>query len=178
MKTYLLAAFLGLTSLSSGCSSYLSSDGPYQGRVIDRETKRPVAGAVVLAIWWKESASITSPIQSTHDVQETLTDKDGNFTFSGTSKFSFDPHIRIREPVFTIFKPGYEVIGERKLLPLEKEKQIMVQLRELATGEERLKNLRRVSVANCDREKKCPNLIQLRDLEAMYLGLNPTDLTR
>ncbi len=173
LKTFLFAAVLGLAPLLASCSSFLSSDGPYQGRVIDRKSKRPVEGAVVLAIWPRESSSITKQTLSPHDVKEALTDKEGNFTVPGTPKFSFDPMVRIKEPVFTIFKPGYETIEQRKLLPLEKERRIVLQLRELTTKEQRLQNLRRLSFANCDREKRCPNLIKLRDLEANYLGLEP-----
>ena len=178
MKPFLIAAFLALASLSSGCSYLTFGDGPYQGRVVDQKTRKPIEGAAVLAIWWRESASITQPKQSVHDAQEALTDKEGNFSIAGPSKLLLSPQVRIKEPVFIIFKLGYEAIGERKLLPLEKDKGMVVQLRELPTREERLKNLRRISVDNCAREKKCPNLMKLKDLEATYLGLEPTDLTK
>jgi hypothetical protein len=176
MKTNLFPLVLGcVLLLSLGYSPSLLADGPYHGRVIDKETKQPIEGAAVVAIWWKETAMIGHPIQSVHDAQEALTDKDGNFTILGASTISLNPFSRIWEPKFTIFKPGYEVFGTyggRRLEPREEDGQTVVQLRQLTTREERLKNLREVSISSRVPKEKYPNLTKLKNTERKNLGLD------
>ena len=165
----------GILLLLLGYSPSLFADGPYHGKVIDKETEQPIEGAAVVAIWWKETAMIGHPIQSVHDAQETLTDKDGNFTIPGASTISVNPFSRIWEPKFTIFKPGYEVFGTsggRGLEPPEKDGQTVVELRQLTTREERLKNLREVSISSRVPREKYPNLTKLRNIERKNLGLD------
>lgn len=157
-----------------GCGSMIYADGPHHGRVIDKETKQPIEGAAVLAVWWKETPMIGHPMQSVHDVQETATDKDGNFTIPGTSTFS--PISRIHEPLFTIFKPDYQAYGYNggwKLQSPGRDGRTVVELGALRTREERLENQGRVSVSDCDRNEKCPNLIRLINVERSNLGLKP-----
>jgi len=107
MRTLILGVFGGLLLVAAGCGHLLYADGPYRGRVVEPETKRPIEGAAVLAVWWKE-APAPHPIITVYDAQETLTDKDGNFRIPGIIGGSLNPLAKIREPQFTIFKPGYE----------------------------------------------------------------------
>ncbi len=174
---------------SAGCSP-IFADGPYHGRVIDAETKQPIDGAAVLAVWRKETPMIGHPMESVHDAQETLTDKDGNFTIPGMSTFS--PISRILEPLFTIFTPGYRAYNGL-LKPLvyhvptglyEKDGRTVAEVRKLTTRDERLRNLDRGYVPAClPNEKhsrlclpmeKFANMIRLRNIERVDLGLNPT----
>jgi hypothetical protein len=187
MKTNFFPLVLGcVLLLSLGYSPSLLADGPYHGRVIDKETKQPIEGAAVVAIWWKETAMIGHPIQSVHDAQETLTDKDGNFTIPGTSTISLNPFSRIWEPKFTIFKPGYQAYGAHggwswkpisvpeTIALYEKDDRTVAELKPLKTRDERIENQRQVSISSRVPEEKYPELIRLRNIERENLGLKPT----
>lgn len=79
----------------------------FKGKVLDAETKEPIEGAVVVAVydkivirWAPESFSVIK------NIKETLTLKDGTFSIpaylSLTDPLSFDFGV-----TFIIFKPGY-----------------------------------------------------------------------
>ena len=173
-----LSSFLVLLA---ACGHLVYADGPYQGRVIDRETKQPIEGAAVLAVWWKRAPGPGHPIISFYDAQETLTDQDGNFTIPGTRGGSLNPLATIQEPLFTIFQPGYEAYGARKLARPGSEERTTVELRRLTAREERLRNLDEISFArfclpdekttSCIPREKAPNLVRLRAEERRSLGL-------
>ena len=159
--------------LLAGCGHLVYADGPYHGRVIDQETKHPIEGAAVLAVWWKRAPGPGHPSISFYDAQETLTDQDGNFTIAGIRGGSLNPLAIIQEPLFTIFKPGYEAYGDRKLAPSGEKGRPVVELRALTTREERLRNLDRIYPGPRVPEEKYPNLIRLERLEEVNLGLRP-----
>ena len=179
----ILSSFLVLLA---GCGHLVYADGPYRGKVIDKETGQPIEGAAVVAIWRKETPMIAHPDVTFYDAQETLTDQKGNFTLPGIRGGSLNPLTKIREPLFTIFKPGYEAYGDRKLAQPAKEGQTVVELGRLETREERLRNLSNIHVRICTPElpeglrdvspycvppAKIPNLIRLRKAERINLGL-------
>jgi hypothetical protein len=98
-------------------SSELSAkDITYSGRVIDVDTKEPIEGAVVVAEWLEEKATIAGPAERLKDVKETLTDKDGKWSITGPedetnkmipSMLHLLGFYTIKKPNFIIFKPGY-----------------------------------------------------------------------
>jgi hypothetical protein len=180
------AAGFGVSSwlfvLAAGCGHLVYADGPYHGRVLEAETKRPIDGAAVLAVWWKRSPGLGHPIITVYDAQETLTDQDGNFTIPGIAGGSLNPLATIEEPLFTIFKPGYEAYGDRKLAAPGEERRTVVELRALTTRDERLRNLRLLMharacmsdeppPASCIPREKFPNLTRLKHVEERNLGL-------
>ena len=57
----------------------LIAGGPYRGRVIDAETKQPLEGAVVLAIWETKTPGVAGYGYSYLDSEEVLTDENGRF---------------------------------------------------------------------------------------------------
>src|SRR4030066_1175644 len=82
--------------------------GPWKGRIIDIETKEPIEGAVVLAVW--QRAYITPAGDNTYfyNAKEVLTDKEGRYEIPSYRPINLLPLISyIREPEFTIFNPGY-----------------------------------------------------------------------
>ncbi|MCF6147081.1 MAG: carboxypeptidase regulatory-like domain-containing protein [Candidatus Kuenenia sp.] len=91
---------------SSGWVIYYES--AFKGKVIDAETKEPIEGALVAAIY---SVTVWGPLDSgsdSADVQETLTDSNGEFTTPGNIFFYFCPLTSGGEKTrFIIFKPGY-----------------------------------------------------------------------
>ena len=94
----------------------LSKDKNFSGRVIDAETSEPIEGAVVV-IYWYEARTTTIGSESTRikDVQECLTDKQGEWAIIGEAGENFNPDpyhfltgtYYTRKPEFIIFKPGY-----------------------------------------------------------------------
>ncbi len=189
-RKWLLASVLAELLFSAGCSP-IYADGPYHGRVVDAETKQPIEGAAVLAVWWMRTPMIGHPMESVHDAQETMTDKDGNFTIPGMSTFA--PISRIHEPRFTIFKPGYRAYPGGVLKPMiehvptglyEKDGRIVAEIPRLITRDDRLRNLDRVYVPACLRKEeqsrlclpmeKFANMIRLRNIERVDLGLKST----
>lgn len=88
----------------------------YSGRVIDADTGEPIEGAVVVAIWDKERATIAGPSSRHHDVKEAVTDGEGRWTLEGPegdegrilpTLLHYVMIPRIRRPYFIVFKPGY-----------------------------------------------------------------------
>src|SRR5262245_56718478 len=69
-----------LSSPAQGWDIYLEGyQGPYRGRVVDAETKEPIAGAAVVAVWMRDKVY---PLHSTHvfyAAREVLTAAEGAF---------------------------------------------------------------------------------------------------
>lgn len=81
--------------------------GPWKAQVVDAETKQPLEGVVVLAMWTRHMRTFGGPSQEYYDSEEVLTDREGRFTITARSFFSLNPLVFFRGPGFLIFKPGY-----------------------------------------------------------------------
>jgi hypothetical protein len=86
----------------------------FKGRLIDADTKEPIEGAVVVAYWYKAIDTIAGESTTLKDVKECLTDKNGEWSISGTKGRPHGPIPPLslfisytREPLFIVFKPGY-----------------------------------------------------------------------
>ncbi|MFZ3090793.1 MAG: hypothetical protein WA240_09260 [Nitrospirota bacterium] len=159
--------------------------GPWRGKIIDIETKEPLEGAVVLAVWERVYRTPTGDSSYFYEAKEVLTDKEGRFEIPSYTPINFVPLLSyMRGPHFTIFKPGYLSIewwhGEyflegstEKTVKFEKyeKKYILapgiIELPPLKTREERLRNMPAVSVPY----KKQRLLIKLINEERKNLGL-------
>ena len=93
-----------------------ASDRTYQGKVIDAETKEPIEGAVVVAVWWEQRGFFFGSTERFKDVKEELTDRDGRWSIVGPEGYErklipgFLQLIGIwatKSPSFIVFKPGY-----------------------------------------------------------------------
>ncbi|MDD4241472.1 MAG: hypothetical protein PHG54_08575, partial [Smithellaceae bacterium] len=96
----------------------------FHGRVIDSETKEPIAGVVVVVLYYKRSTFSLNPGGPSSFVtkaNETLTDKQGEFFFHSYSELMW-----LNEDVgarFIFFKPGYQAgYGPTYIAPLLTEK--------------------------------------------------------
>lgn len=88
--------------------SYALAAGPWKGKVIDAETKEPIEGAVVLAVWDRNYRTPTGGSSYFYEAKEVLTDKEGRFEIPSYTPINLLPLISyIEGPFFTIFKPGY-----------------------------------------------------------------------
>ena len=104
---------LGLTtSLAVGQQAwerYLDGyHGPYRGRVIDADTKTPLSGVVVVAVWQRDTTSLLHSQVVVHRVREVLTDKEGAFVLHAKDLEESAPQHTLH-PYFVVFYPGYTV---------------------------------------------------------------------
>jgi len=85
--------------------------GPWKGRIIDIETKEPIEGAVVLAVWERVYRTPAGDNPYFYEAKEVLTDKEGRYEILSYMPINLLPIISyMRGPEFTIFKPGYEAL--------------------------------------------------------------------
>ncbi|MCI0372142.1 MAG: hypothetical protein L0214_12410 [candidate division NC10 bacterium] len=118
---------------------------------MDAETKQPLEGVVVLAVWTRHVRSFGGPSSEYHDSEEVLTDKDGRFTIAARSFFSLNPLVFFRGPRFLIFKPGYEQAlwpggTQREIWPEGNLEGIIIEMPALKSLNERKEYLGRVGV--------------------------------
>ena len=96
------------------CTCFLSScyaariDGPYEGRIIDAVTRKPIEGVVVLGTWDRENPTPSGAVHHYYDAMETVTDKNGDFTIKGLGLLVLSDVIPMN---VSIFKAGYEYFG-------------------------------------------------------------------
>ncbi|MCC7201611.1 MAG: hypothetical protein IT393_02955 [Nitrospirae bacterium] len=89
----------------------------FRGKVIDAETRKPIAGAVVVTVYEKSEIRL-APESNTaiKDIREVLTAEDGGFLVpsytSITDPLSFDFTV-----TFIIFKPGYGAFPDWRINP-------------------------------------------------------------
>ena len=90
--------------ITGGCVTYFGYDGPYEGRVIDKETRQPIEGAVVHGTWVKSIMGPGGASSSYYDSKEVLTGKDGIFRIDGVGLLIFS---NMESMEVNIFKAGY-----------------------------------------------------------------------
>lgn len=89
----------------------------FRGRVIDAETKEPIEGAVVVAVYNKYTISPIERYSSVIDAKETLTDKNGEFYFPSYSTL-IQPFSGEGLARFIIYKPGYGNFPDKQITPI------------------------------------------------------------
>jgi hypothetical protein len=89
----------------SGCMTMFAYGGPYDGKVIDRDTRQPVVGAVVFGTWRKHAPCSKDAPASYFTSQEVLTDRKGEFEIKGIGLQFMSC---LEEMNITVFKAGYE----------------------------------------------------------------------
>ncbi len=128
MKSRLLrwmTAVILMNVFAAPANAWLIYSKPeFHGKVIDSETKEPIAGAVVVVLYYKRSTFSLNPGGPSSFVtkaKETLTDKQGEFFFHSYSELMW-----LNEDVgarFIFFKPGYQAgYGPTYISPLLTEK--------------------------------------------------------
>jgi len=97
-----------------------AADMTYQGKVIDADTLEPIEGAVVVAVWNEERATIAGADVRFREARETLTDRNGDWAISGPKgkTDNMNPYTSLllgkyylRGSYFIIYKPGYASFG-------------------------------------------------------------------
>ena len=145
--------------------------GPFRGQLVDVETGQPIAGAVILVVWWK---AVFSPVQTNrefHDARETLTGPDGHFEVPRYPPPFFT--MQFFRPDVIYFAPGYgpdtEVVappdGEMFVDPT------IIKLRRLKTREERIRV--QDSYPPSIPARNMPRLLEALNRERADLGFKP-----
>jgi len=155
---------------TSGCFA----GGPWRGKVIEAETKKPIEGAAVVAVWYSETrlnpaGSSPTPLK----VEETVTNAGGEFNFD--SKYFADiPILRqISGPDFLVYKPGYNVFqisyvsNEHKLY---RDEVANIELPKLENNKDRLKALNGAEGFRSIFRESTPKLNKIIKEENNYLG--------
>jgi hypothetical protein len=89
----------------------------FKGKVIDAETKEPIEGAVVVAVYSKTSyLGIVESYSVAIDVKETLTDKNGEFYLPSYTTI-IHPFSSEDMANFIIFKSGYGSFPNYRITP-------------------------------------------------------------
>ncbi len=112
MRNLTLASLSGILLLLvtvSGCCRPnllypIALDGNYKGRVVEEQTREPIEGVVVTAVWYYVCATMAGGVDKYYDAYETVTDEHGNFTIPGKGIRFF---IQLDEARVYIFKAGY-----------------------------------------------------------------------
>ncbi len=142
--------------------------GPFRARIVDAETKQPIAGAVVLALWWEEVGLFHSQTR-VYETREALSGPDGVVELRRIPGSFF--RWGVQRPDFRTFAPGYR-LGDWVVTPPTGEPFIdptVVEMRRVKTREERLAAL--PSRPSIPPEKMCL-LTRAINQERRNLGIN------
>jgi len=169
---------------------YSLAAGPWKGKIVDTETREPLEGAVVVAVWERVYRTPYGTNSYFYEAKETLTDREGRFEIPSYTPINLLPIISyIKEPEFTIFKPGYGSLRMALGKYLTGKKGIesysaklsgymikvspsIIELQRLKTKEERLKVLPSGLMYE-EAEKKAKNYMKCLNIERIGLGLDP-----
>ena len=154
--------------------------GPYRGRMIDAQTRAPLAGAVVVALWRRDRVYPFQVNSEHYAVRETVTDSDGRFVIESRDIEEGAPR-RTRKPEFLVFLPGYGAFPHRYASPKGFIGELFygagttVELLRLETREERLRNLSSFGPHRFSEtpHKDLPRLMRAVDEERIAVGLDP-----
>lgn len=88
----------------------------FSGQILDKETKQPIEGAVVVAVYNKEYMGVGAGANTKIiNVRETLTNSDGKFHIPSYATLIVPVFSRESYATFVIFKPGYASISGANL---------------------------------------------------------------
>jgi len=164
--------------------------GPWKGKILDVETKEPLEGVVVLAVWDRIYRTPFGTSSYFYEAKETVTNKAGDFEIPSYTPINLLPIIsHMHGPEFIIFKPHYGslrmALGDYlttntiKSEEFELSKKMyrlingVIELPRLKSREERVRN---ISIPASVPDEKMPRLIEVMNTEAVDLGLEPTHI--
>jgi hypothetical protein len=154
--------------------------GPYQGQVVDAETKAPLAGAVVVALWWRNRVYPFHSVAAHYAVRETVTDAAGRFLLDAKDVEEGAPR-RTYHPEFLIFQPGYGSYPRMHVSPkgftgeIFERRGTVVELPPLEDREERRKHLWLFGPHSYSDKpfRDLPELMRRVNAERTAIGLEP-----
>ncbi len=178
-SSFIILLLIIIFPFSAGCA-ITNKYGSYYGKVIDAETKEPIEGAAVLIVYKTEQYGLAGSVSHFEDVQETLTDKNGEFrippkrvnTLRILSSWERYPEVRIFKPGYGCYPTHKDVTPNFDYGSLPSEKFITIELPNVKneSRDERLRN------ATCEPSPNVPDnkykkLFHLLQVERKALGL-------
>lgn len=164
-------ALVVLPLITAGCAigHYY---GSISGQVVDKETREPLEGAAVVAVYNVSISTLGGPVIKPVDWQETKTDAKGAFTLE--SRFVFHPKFGIGyyegDPEIYVAKPSYGEYGYHPQAALEQSKgKTVYVLPQLKSREDRL----RWNSWRPFERAQLPYFLTLLNEEGSSLGLAP-----
>jgi len=103
----IIIMLLGVSPVFASSGWIIYHESAFKGKVIDTETKEPIEGAVVVAIYNIREYSFVESNTMAKDVKEVLTDKNGEFYIPPHTFISFYPVAQGETTEFIIYKPSY-----------------------------------------------------------------------
>jgi len=154
--------------------------GPYRGQVIDAETKAPLVGAVVVALWWRNRVYPFHSVAEHYAVRETVTDAEGRFLLDAKDVEEGAPR-QTYHPEFLIFQPGYGSYPKKYVSPrgftggIFERPDTVVELPRLADREDRRKHLWLFGPHSYSDKpfRDLPELMRRINTERIAIGLEP-----
>ena len=154
--------------------------GPYQGQVIDAETKAPLAGAVVVALWRRNRVYPFHSVSEHYAVRETVTDSEGRFLLNAKDVEEGAP-ARTYHPEFLIFQPGYGSFPRGHMAPtgfiggIFERPGAIIELPRLGSREDRRKHLFLFDPHSYSKTpfKDLPVFVRRFNEERISIGLEP-----
>ncbi|MGV8073123.1 MAG: carboxypeptidase-like regulatory domain-containing protein [Syntrophobacteraceae bacterium] len=166
-KTWIWLATVGVVIAAFNFSTITHKFGAYSGRVVDKETGGPVAGAYVLVAYHTERYSPSGPVKEFLEAGEATTDKDGLFKIDAFRAWAFRfPQRWAEDTLVTIYKPGYAARFPHTIIPQE---HVTEELTKLNTYDERRRALS--AYRPLIPEEKSEHLRKLLDEEDKHLNL-------
>ena len=152
--------------------------GPYRGQVIDAETKAPLAGAVVMALWRQNrSIPFTRCLRTTRYVRRLPDRKDDSSWMLRTLRRVTESHA----PEFLIFIPQYGSFPSNYVAPpgyiggIFERPGAVVELPRLESRDARRRNLRALDPYGYSETpfRDLPELMRRLNAESISVGLDP-----
>jgi hypothetical protein len=108
MRRLLLLLLVAIAVFSGFIPRELVYAKTYHGQVLDKETGKPLEGAVVVVVWHTRPIIAMDAPEYFHDAKEALTDAQGRFRMEASPAIDWNPFTVIKKPNIVIFQPGYE----------------------------------------------------------------------
>jgi hypothetical protein len=153
--------------------------GPYRGQVIDADTRKPLVGAVVVAMWTRDRIYPFHSVNERYAVREVLTDSEGRFVLDAKDVEEGAPK-RTRYPEFRIFLPGYGAFPGFQRAPLGYTGGIfqrpgtIVELARLEDRQQQIRNLHHIEPGGFTERplEELPLLVRAYNEERRRLGFD------
>jgi hypothetical protein len=148
----LTVLIVALTAVSTFGSWLIFSKPEFRGRMIDAETKQPIEGVVVVAIY-QTAPILTGPAggsSSVIHVKEALTDKNGEFRIPRYTTL-IQPNSGEADMDFIIYKPGYAsytLLYHDRIYPLKYRGPELLFSKELGTKDEIRRGSEVITITN------------------------------
>lgn len=145
-RVALLASIVGLLGAVFVQPVAVQAAGVRHGQVIDAETREPLAGVAILAVWSRAAyghPAVTFTPTGYYKSAETTTGSDGRFTIPWRILFALGFGVEVRGPELALFKAGYggwRFAGSKDMLTGDG---AVIEMRPLKTAAERVRYLER-----------------------------------